>query len=107
MRILTIDEMAAVSGGADEGGVRLGTISIGRDSGRSDGAGGGRDNMGHSVARQTNRDEVTGYVVFPGGQAAKKTRLANGTWIVEGGSVSVGTGGVNGTVSFKKRESHN
>ncbi len=110
MRVLTIEEMMAVSGGHytdKDGGTHLDTISISRDGGRSDSAGGGRDNMGHSVARQTNRDKVTGYVVFPGGEAGKTGRYVNGKFFVDGFSVGAGTSGVNGTVSFKKRESHN
>ncbi|MCV9909974.1 hypothetical protein OIV19_20455 [Brucella sp. HL-2] len=110
MRILTLEEMAAVSGGHytdKDGTTHIDRVSVGGDGGRSDSAGGGRDNMGHSVARQTNRDEVTGYVVFPGGEAGKTGRYVNGEFTLEGFSVGAGTSGVNGTVNFKKRESHN
>lgn len=107
MRVLTIEEMMMVSGGHytdKDGSTHLDTISISRDGGgRSDSAGGDR---GHSVAYQTNRDGVTGYVVLPGGEADKKPRLSKDGWVVDSVGVQVGVPGISGSISVKPREAH-
>lgn len=75
MRILSKEEMLAVTGGGDDGGVRLGTVTISSDrasKGSSTRDGGG----GHSVSSKNYpvRDQVTGYPVYPGGLAGKVNR---------------------------------
>ncbi|WP_273727086.1 hypothetical protein [Brucella gallinifaecis] len=79
------------------------TVSVGGDRARPDSAGGGR---GHSVAHQTNRDKVTGYVVLPGGEAGKTSRYVNGKFYVDSLGVQLGIPGLNGSISIKPREPH-
>ena len=103
MRVLTIDEMMMVSGGIDEGGTRLGTISISRDDNDSRAGGNG----GHSVSGKTNKDPVTGFPVLPGVKEDKNPAPPVDLKNVE---INLGIPGVAGaTITFepKKRESHN
>lgn len=79
------------------------TVSVGGDRARPDSAGGGR---GHSVAHQTNRHEVTGYIVFPGGASDKKGRITKHGWVVDSVGVKVDVPGISGSINLKPREPH-